>query len=77
MPATGHAGRPLAITHTVRNAGTAPAGAFAIRFFLSTHDTFDASDVLPGTRAWRAWRRRQQPGRQRVHRAAHWVSGPS
>ena len=52
MPATGHAGRPLAITHTVRNAGTAPAGAFAIRFFLSTHDTFDASDVLPGTRAW-------------------------
>jgi len=52
VPATGHAGRPLAITHTVRNAWTAPAGAFAIRFFLSTHDTFDASDVLPGTRAW-------------------------
>jgi subtilase family serine protease len=50
VPATAQAGRPPAITHTVRNLGPAPAGAFAVRFYLSTADTFDASDVLLGTR---------------------------
>ena len=51
LPATAQAGRPLAIAHTVRNAGSAPAGAFAIRFYLSNDDTFDASDVLLGSRS--------------------------
>jgi subtilase family serine protease len=51
LPATAQAGRPLAITHTVRNVGSAPAGAFAIRFYLSSDDTFDASDVLLGSRS--------------------------
>jgi subtilase family serine protease len=50
LPAKAQAGRPLAIRHTVRNVGNAPAGAFAVRFFLSTDDTLDAGDVLLGAR---------------------------
>jgi len=50
VPATGATGRPLAITNAVRNAGPAPAGPFAIRFYLSSDDTLDAGDVLLGTR---------------------------
>ena len=49
-PARVQAGRPLAITHTVRNVGPAPAGAFAMRFYLSSDDALDAGDVLLGTR---------------------------
>jgi subtilase family serine protease len=49
-PARAQAGRPLAITHTVRNVGPAPAGAFAMRFYLSSDDALDAGDVLLGTR---------------------------
>ena len=41
----------MAISHTVRNAGPAPAGPFVIRFFLSADDTPDAGDLLLGTRA--------------------------
>ena len=51
LPATAQAGRPLAIRHTVRNSGPAPAGAFAIRFYLSTDDVLDAGDVLLGARS--------------------------
>jgi subtilase family serine protease len=51
LPARAQAGRPLAIRHTVRNVGPAPAGAFAVRFFLSTDDTLDAGDVLLGSRS--------------------------
>jgi subtilase family serine protease len=50
IPATGAVGRPLAITHTVKNAGPAPAGPFAIRFYLSSDGALDAGDVLLGTR---------------------------
>jgi subtilase family serine protease len=50
-PATVAAGRPLAIRHTVRNAGPAPAGPFTIRFHLSADDALDAADVLLGARA--------------------------
>src|SRR5262249_26386270 len=50
-PAVVQAGRAMVISHTVRNAGPAPAGAFVIRFFLSADDRPDASDVLLGTRA--------------------------
>jgi subtilase family serine protease len=46
----GSAGRPLGITHTVRNVGPAPAGTFVVRFFLSSDDVLDAADVLLGTR---------------------------
>jgi subtilase family serine protease len=50
-PVVVQAGRPMAITHTVRNAGPAPAGPFVIRFFLSLDDRPDAGDVLLGTGA--------------------------
>ena len=50
LPAKAQAGRPLAIRHTVRNVGNAPAGAFAVRFFLSSDDTLDGGDVLLGSR---------------------------
>lgn len=50
VPAAGAVGRPLAITNTVRNVGPAPAGPFAIRFYLSSDGTLDAGDVLLGTR---------------------------
>lgn len=51
VPATAHAGRPLAISHTVRNIGSAPAGAFVIRFYLSADDELDSGDVLLGVRS--------------------------
>ena len=50
LPTTAQAGRPLAIKHTVRNLGPAPAGASAVRFFLSADDTLDTGDVLLGSR---------------------------
>jgi subtilase family serine protease len=50
LPAKAQAGRPLAIRHTVRNVGNAPAGAFAVRFFLSSDDTLHGGDVLLGSR---------------------------
>jgi subtilase family serine protease len=49
MPATGATGRPLAITNSVRNGGQAPAGAFTIKFYLSTDGT--STDVYLGARA--------------------------
>ena len=49
-PPTGQMGRPLAITNTVRNAGPAPAGAFTVRFYLSSDAALDGGDVLLGTR---------------------------
>jgi len=51
VPATAQAGRPLAIRHTVRNIGSAPAGAFVIRFYLSADDGLDSGDVLLGVRS--------------------------
>jgi subtilase family serine protease len=50
-PGAVQAGRPMTISHTVRNAGPAAAGPFVIRFFLSADDALDGSDVLLGTRA--------------------------
>jgi len=50
IPVTGAVGRPLAITNSVRNIGPAPAGPFALRFYLSSDGTLDAGDVLLGTR---------------------------
>jgi len=43
VPATARGGRSLAITHAVRNAGPAPAGAFAIRFYLTGDDALAAA----------------------------------
>src|SRR4029078_8626171 len=51
VPGLAAAGRPLAITHTVRNLGPAPAGAFALRFYLSRDASLDGGDVLLGSRA--------------------------
>ena len=50
-PAAVQAGRPIVISHTVRNAGPAAAGPFVIRFFLSADDARDDGDVLLGARA--------------------------
>ena len=50
MPATGATGRPLAISHTVKNAGPAPAGPFTVRFYLSGDGTLNGA-VLLGARA--------------------------
>ncbi|HET7343455.1 MAG TPA: CARDB domain-containing protein, partial [Methylomirabilota bacterium] len=50
LPATAQAGRPLAIRHTVRNVGPVAAGAFTVRFYLSTDEAFDAGDALLGSR---------------------------
>jgi subtilase family serine protease len=50
VPASVAAGRPLAITHTVRNAGPAPATAFTVHFYLSADATLDSGDVLLGSR---------------------------
>ena len=50
MPGTGATGRPLAITNTVQNTGIAPAGPFAVRFYLSSDGALDGGDVLLGSR---------------------------
>lgn len=52
-PATGAAGRPLAISHTVRNGGPAPAAGFVVRFLLSSDDRVDGA-VLLGSRSIRS-----------------------
>jgi subtilase family serine protease len=44
------AGRPLAVRNTVANAGPAPAGRFAVQFFLSSDGVVDEGDTLLGTR---------------------------
>ena len=69
-PAVVQAGRPMVISHTVRNAGPAAAGPFVIRFFLSADDTPDAGDLLLGTRAVGGPRRRPQ------QRGGHERDGP-
>ena len=50
VPASGATGRPLVISNTVRNTGAAPAGAFTVRFYLSSDDTLDGTDVQIGSR---------------------------
>jgi len=50
VPATAAAGKTLTVTTTVRNMGPAPAGAFTLRFYLSSDDVLDAGDVLLGSR---------------------------
>jgi CARDB len=50
VPDTAQAGRPLAITHTVQNIGPAPAGAFVIRFYLSTGEELQSGDALLSVR---------------------------
>src|SRR6185295_672262 len=50
VPATLPTGGSLAINHTIGNGGTAAAGAFTVRFYLSTDTALDAGDVLLGSR---------------------------
>jgi subtilase family serine protease len=45
------AGATISDTDTTRNAGGGAAGASTTRFYLSTNFTFDASDILLGSRA--------------------------
>ena len=49
--AVGAAGEPIAVTDSIRNQGGAPAPASESNFYLSANATFDAADVLIGTRA--------------------------
>src|SRR5207237_1079146 len=72
------AGRPLSVTTTTRNAGTAPADrAFTVAFYLSADDTLDAGDValggrtsFTGTAAGPSRRRRRRAGGHPHHRDA-------
>jgi hypothetical protein len=50
VPTTAQAGRPLAISSHVQNIGPVPAGAFVIRFYLSTGDARQSGDVLLSVR---------------------------
>ena len=43
--------RALAVAATVKNTGSAPAGAFRVRFYLSSDATLDAADILLGAQA--------------------------
>jgi subtilase family serine protease len=49
-PATATAGATISATDTVRNAGGGAAGGSTTRFYLSANFTFDAADVLIGSR---------------------------
>jgi subtilase family serine protease len=49
-PARGAVGQLVAIQNTVRNTGPAAAGAFAVRFHLSSDSTLDAGDPVLGSR---------------------------
>ena len=50
-PATAVAGATISATDTVRNAGGGGSGASTTRFYLSANFTFDAADVLIGSRS--------------------------
>ncbi len=50
-PATGGPGSSIAVGNTIKNQGGGPAGASTVKFYLSTDGTFDAGDVLLGSRA--------------------------
>jgi subtilase family serine protease len=51
VPPPAGAGRPVVITDTTSNKGVAPALPTSTRFYLSANSTFDATDVLLGSRA--------------------------
>ena len=44
-PSSAVSGTSITVTDTVRNIGAATAGASAVRYYLSTNFTFDASDL--------------------------------
>ncbi len=50
VPTVAGAGAPLLVSDTVKNQGTALAGASTTAFYLSTNLTLDAGDLLIGTR---------------------------
>ena len=49
-PTSAAAGAIISVTETTRNTGGGNAAASTTRFYLSTNFTFDASDVLVGSR---------------------------
>jgi subtilase family serine protease len=49
-PPVGGAGRPVTVTDTTRNRGTSPVGASVTRFYFSTDNVLDPSDVEIGAR---------------------------
>jgi subtilase family serine protease len=51
VPTVAGAGFPLAVSDTVKNQGSGPAGASTTSFYLSTNFALDATDVLIGTRS--------------------------
>lgn len=50
-PTTGTIGRSISVTTTVKNGGSATAGAFKIAYYLSVNQSVDTSDRLLGTKA--------------------------
>jgi subtilase family serine protease len=50
-PASAVAGATIAVTDTVKNVGGGSAGASTTKYYLSNNFTFDAADVLIGSRA--------------------------
>jgi subtilase family serine protease len=50
LPPTAGAGATISITDTLKNAGGGTAGVTTTRFYLSANFTFDAADVLIGSR---------------------------
>ncbi|HEX9366426.1 MAG TPA: S8 family serine peptidase, partial [Vicinamibacterales bacterium] len=50
-PATGGAGATISVTDTTKNQGTGFAQATTTRYYLSTNNVLDASDVMLGGRA--------------------------
>ncbi|HTO12985.1 MAG TPA: CARDB domain-containing protein [Candidatus Binatia bacterium] len=49
-PGTAQTGRPLAISNTVRNAGTAPAGPFRVAFYMAPGDSTPGAGSPIGVR---------------------------
>jgi subtilase family serine protease len=50
LPGSAAAGATISVTDTVKNSGGGSAGATTTRFYLSANFTFDAADVLIGSR---------------------------
>jgi len=51
LPSKAGAGSTISVTDTIKNQGGGRAGAFTIKFYLSTNTTYGAGDILLGSRA--------------------------
>ncbi|MBI5196247.1 MAG: hypothetical protein HZA10_07985 [Nitrospirae bacterium] len=51
VPSTATAGQSITISDTTKNQGTTSAGASTTKYYLSTNATYEASDILLGSRS--------------------------